>query len=275
MALLSGISVVIDQSQRGITSVQHTWGHQMQHHPHVHYIVPAVGYDSRTGGLVHPTQPDEFLVHFKPLAARFRNRIRIALQSEHRELYNSLSQQARRALGPTTTWNVQLQPAGTGKTAIRYLARYVHRSAFDPSRLLGYDKSARVRLRWTCSNTGKQGILALTPHEFIRRWLLRVLPKGFTRIRHYGFLSSAAIKTRKRIRWLLGCREITPTAVLPKPKSFPCPNCGGDLQLVRRYPAELIALLRGPPYPHDQPKLRADRIDFLRFYVGWVPRARD
>ena len=59
-----------------------------------------------------------------------------------------------------------------------------------------YDKEGNVRIRWTHSNTGKKGVMTLTPHELIRRWLLHVLPKGLMRVRHYGYLSPAAVKTR-------------------------------------------------------------------------------
>jgi hypothetical protein len=183
----------------GFTSVLHTWGRQLQHHPHVHLIVPALAWHPHKKQLLRPGK-DQFLVHFRPLAARFRTLLREALQNDHPDIYNALPPEAKAVFHPKKTWNVQLQHVGQGKTALRYLARYVKRSAIGPKRLIGYDKQGNIQLHWTSSQTKRPGILTLTIVEFIRRWLLHILPKGFARVRHYGFMSSAAIKTRQAIR---------------------------------------------------------------------------
>lgn len=230
-------------AKSGFTSVLHTWGRQIQHHPHVHHIVPALAYDPGTGRLVQPAK-DDFLVHFRPLAARFRSRLHTALRRDHPEIWHSLSPGQRHALSPRKTWNVQLQPVGRGKTAVRYLARYVRRSAFSAKRLLGYDAAGNIRLTWTHSTTGKTGILALHPHEFIRRWLIHVLPKGFPRVRHYGFQSPAARKTRLHIRALLG-QIGEPAVLLPEVEPFACQHCGGELTYLRDIAP--IRIPRGPP----------------------------
>ena len=215
----------------GFTSVLHTWGRQLQHHPHVHCIVPAAAYLAGSDTMVVPGS-GEFLVHFSPLAARFRSLIWSGLKSDHPEIFKNLTNDQRRALSPQINWNVNLEHVGSGKTSLRYLARYVQRSGFTAKRLVGYDKNGRVLLRWTCSNTGKKGVLSLHPHEFIRRWLLHVLPKGFGRIRHYGFLSGAAKKTRLRVRLLLG-EFGEPAPILPEPEAFRCPHCEGELRFIR------------------------------------------
>ncbi|GAA5484870.1 IS91 family transposase ISSde12 [Haloferula sargassicola] len=227
----------------GFTSVLHTWGRQIQHHPHVHLIVPAIAIHPETGRIARPAK-DDFLVHFRPLAARFRSRMHAALRRDHPEIWHLLSPDQRHALSPRKTWNAQLQPVGRGKTALRYLARYVCRSAFSAKRLLGYDAAGNVRLAWTDSTTGKTGVLTLHPHEFIHRWLIHVLPKGFPRVRHYGFQSPAARKTRLLVRALLG--EIgEPAAVLPEIEPFACPHCGGPLTYLRDIAP--IRIPRGPP----------------------------
>lgn len=227
----------------GFTSVLHTWGRQMQHHPHVHCIVPALAFDQRDDQLIRPDK-DTFFIHFKPLAARFCSRMQKAIKEQHPEIHEALTSAQKQALAPGTTWNVQLQHVGKGVTALRYLARYVHRSTFAPKRLLGYDGQGRIRLRWTCSSTGRDAILTLTPHEFIRRWLLHVLPKGFTRVRHYGWLSSAAVKTRARIRLLLGAAPEV-MGEPPEEEPFSCPHCSGTLHYVREL--ERLPSPRGPP----------------------------
>lgn len=224
----------------------------MQHHPHIHIIIPALAHHPKTDSLVRPGK-DEFLVHFRPLAARFRSRLKTALKEKHPDLFKALTPEQLAVLAPAKQWNVDVQHVGTGSTALRYLARYVHRSAFSAKRLIGYDSSGRILLRWTCSNTGKTDILRLSPHEFIRRWLLHVLPKGFTRIRHYGFLSAAAKKTRLRVRLLLGTSR-EPLPKLPEPKPFTCGHCGGAMSFLE----EILSCnhMRGPPplLPPDPPK---------------------
>ena len=230
-------------ARSGFTSVLHTWDRRVGHHPHVHIIVPAVAFNAETRQLVRPAN-DKFLVHFSPLAQRFRSRLHSALKADHPEIHQQLTPKQRHVLSPAKTWNVQLQPAGQGKTALRYLARYVQRSAFGAKRLLGYDAGGKVRLLWTCSTTKRTAVLPLHPHEFIRRWLLHVLPKGFTRIRHYGFLASAARKTRLRIRLQLG-QPGEPPPKLPEAIPFTCECCGGELTFLREIAP--IRLMRGPP----------------------------
>jgi Putative transposase len=83
---------------------------------------------------------------------------------------------------------------------------------------------------WTCSDTGKRGTLALHPHELVRRWLLHVLPRGFARLRHYGFMAGAAKETRLRVRALLG-QFGEPAPDIPEREPFRCDHCGGELKL--------------------------------------------
>lgn len=226
----------------GFTSVLHTWGRQIQHHPHVHSIVPAAAFHPKHKTLHRPAK-DDFLIHYRPLAERFRSLIYSALQKDHPEIY-PLTPQQRYVLTPAKQWNVQLQHAGSGKTALRYLARYVQRSAFSAKRLIGYDPQGDVLLHWTSSATGKSAVMALHPHEFIRRWLLHVLPKGFTRIRHYGYLGSTAGAVLLYLRLVLGTPG-KPVPQLPEPIPFTCQCCGGVLTFLREI--KPIYLMRGPP----------------------------
>jgi hypothetical protein len=229
--------------QSGFTSILHTWGRQLQHHPHVHCIVPALAWQPEKKQLIHP-KDETFLVHYAPLAARFRNLVRQALQSGHPGIFANLPLGAKGVFLSSKTWNVQLQHVGRGHTAVRYLARYVKRSAIGPHRLIGYDNHGNIRLHWTSSDTQKPGILALHPHEFIRRWLIHVLPKGFARVRHHGFMSSAATRTLQTIRLHLGA-DPKPEPKLPEAKPHTCPCCGGLLTFLREIAP--IHLLRAPP----------------------------
>lgn len=179
-----------------------------------------------------------------PLAERFRSHIHSTLQNDHPEIYQKLTPVQRQVLSPAKQWNVQLQHAGSGRTALRYLARYVQRSAFAAKRLIGYDKHGKVLLYWTCSKIGKTTVMPLHPHELIRRWLLHVLPKGLTRVRHYGYLASAAGETWLRIRIQLGGGD-EPAPILPALEPFTCQCCGDRLTFLRDIAP--IRQLRAPP----------------------------
>jgi len=118
-ALRDVIATKYQGARCGFTSVLHTWGRQVQHHPHVHLIVPAVAYQPDTGQLIRPKK-DNFLIHFRPLAERFRSRLNSALQEQHSDLFDALTPAQRQVLSPAKKWNVQLQYVGRGKTALRY-----------------------------------------------------------------------------------------------------------------------------------------------------------
>ena len=227
----------------GFTSVLHTWGRQLQLHPHVHCIVPAAAYLESGKKVITPGK-SEFLIHYLPLATRFRSLMWSHLKTLHPEIYSTLTQEQHRSLSPQVNWNVNLRHVGSGSTALRYLARYVKRSGFTAKRLIGYDARGMVMLHWTCSTTQKKSVLKLTPHEFIRRWLLHVLPKGFGSIRHYGFLSGAAKKMRLRVRGYLGGMS-EPPPNLPELDPFACPHCDGRLQFIRTIKRDCQD--RGPP----------------------------
>ena len=137
-------------------------------------------------------------------------------------------------------WNVNVKAVGRGKRALRYLAAYVNKSAFSEQRLAGYDGKGRIRLWWKHSKDSKDKLMTLEVIEFIRRWLLHVLPKGLTRVRHYGFLGAAAVKSYRRLRFLLGGKAFTVEMSGDEPPGCPC--CGGAMQL----PGKLLPA-RGPP----------------------------
>jgi hypothetical protein len=228
----------------GFTSILHTWGRPIQHHPHVHIVVPAVAFDPSTRTLRRPRDPDKFLIHETPLAIRFRNRLDLALKSKHPEIHRSLSSQARRDLSDTK-WRVDSQSVGHGRPALRYLARYVYKTALGANRILGYTSDGRIRLSYQKSDTGRWGVVALQPDTFLSRFLTHVLPKGFVRVRHYGWMSGAARKTRLLVR-CLACGQIgEPTPNIPEPPAPRCPRCGILLTPVGRL--EPLHFKRGPP----------------------------
>jgi len=227
----------------GLTSILHTWGRPGQHHPHIHIIVPAVAFDDKARELRFPRNP-KYLLSGKLLADRFRNRLHLALQDTERYpgLLAQISDQS--IFRHSCKWRVHLQCAGRGFSTVRYLARYVQRTAFGPGRLLGYDEQGRIRLSWQNSKTKRWGEIPLPPEAFIKRFLTHVLPTGFMRIRHYGWLAGAARKTRLLVRALL-CGEIGERAPkLPETPPVCCPKCGLEMKQIGTI---------GPDYPNRGP----------------------
>lgn len=244
----------------GITAVLHSWGSALTHHPHIHMIVPG-------GGL----SPDEmrwisarpaFLLPVRVLGALFRRLFLTRLLALHdmRQLgfFGSMSHLAdRRAflrhLSPVRKkrWVVYAKPPFAGPEAVlAYLSRYTHRVAISNSRLLRYDEDG-VTFRYKDYRRGgadRQQVMTLAADEFIRRFLLHNLPRGFHRIRHYGLLASGTRKdSLQRARELLAVTSPA-TDDTPDEQPYvppPCPCCGGRMVVIelieRRYQA------RAPP----------------------------
>jgi hypothetical protein len=212
-------------AQLGFLSVLHTWGRQLQFHPHVHCVVPAGGL--RADGLrwCRPPSPDFFLPQQR-LAARFRTRLKAALP------------EAERIPGSVWRhkWVVDVQPAGSGQSAIKYLAAYVHHTALGSQRILNADQG-HVTFKYKDSGDQRWHTLRLSAHEFVRRFLQHVLPKGFQRIRYFGWLAPAAKNRWDRILALLDHTPPPTVSLVPPPPLCPC--C--------LKPMTLVALLPRPP----------------------------
>src|SRR5512136_599979 len=188
--------------QLGLVGVLHTWGRTLTYHPHVHYLLPAGGVadDDQTW---RPAR-DDFLVPVKALSGIFRARFRDALRLT--ELFE---------LVPASTWEhdwvVHCKGVGNGETAFKYLAPYIFRVAISNSRLLKVEND-QATFRYRASDTGQSRTCTLAAEEFIHRFLQHVLPKGFVKVRYYGFLSVA-----QRTQLTLLRQHLAPivTAALP------------------------------------------------------------
>src|SRR6267378_2624564 len=187
----------------GFTSVLHTWGSAMNHHPHVHMIVPGGGI-SLDGARWVACRPD-FLLYVGVLSRLFRRLVlekltaahsagELQFFSKHAALANARAFAAYLAPLRNSKWVVYCKhPFGGPQQVLRYLARYTHRVAISNRRLLSLDDKG-VTFKW--KDYRLQGrerynkVMTLNTHEFIRRFLMHVLPPGFHRIRYYGFLTS-------------------------------------------------------------------------------------
>jgi hypothetical protein len=169
--------------------VLHTWTRQMLHHPHLHVIMPGVAL-SADGLRLKRAKGDKYLFPVKALGAAFRNRLRRLIEERDAREGASLMQRLPPHLW-RAAWVVDAQAVGDGTRALRYLARYASRSALSESRLLGYAPDGRIRLKCQRSDSGRWQEVLLTPHEFLRRWSLHVLPKGLIRSPPHGSLTPA------------------------------------------------------------------------------------
>jgi Putative transposase len=172
----------------------------------------------------------QFFLPQKVLAARFRNRLKTALCQNGD--FDSIPREVWRQ-----SWVVDVQPAGTGQTAIKYLAAYVYHTALGSQRILNAD-NGHVTFKYKDSGDQQWRLLQLPAMEFLRRFLQHVLPKGFRRVRYFGWLSTAAKAKWERILALLDWKM--PPAILPAKPSPACPCCQKTLTLIGQLP-------RAPP----------------------------
>lgn len=239
----------------GITAVLHTWGSAMTHHPHVHMIVPGGGL-SADGSKWVACKPGFFLpvrvlsklfrrlMLEKLMAAQVAGKLQFFGDQAH--LADAHAFAALLAPLRTTRWFVYAKPPFAGPEAVlAYLARYTHRVAISNRRLVARDADG-VTFRYKDYRRNGQEryrTMTLAPGEFIRRFLLHVLPKGFHRIRHYGLLASADRKANiARARALLAAPEpetvrdeTTSAAAAPTDHRPPCPCCGGRMIVVETF----------------------------------------
>ncbi|SDH25547.1 IS91 family transposase, partial [Pelagibacterium luteolum] len=243
----------------GITAVLHTWGSAMTHHPHIHMIVPGGGLTP--AGRWISSRP-AFLLPVRVLGALFKRLFltrllelhgagklvffgKLAGLSDRRVFLRQLAPVRRKR------WVVYAKAPFAGPEAVlAYLSRYTHRVAISNSRLIAFDQTS-VTFRYKnyrCSGADRQQVMTIAANEFIRRFLLHVLPRGFHRIRHYGLLAGSARKAN--IACARGLLNATPppdqtTAEDPADVRPPCPCCGGRMIVIEIF--QRWRQPRGPP----------------------------
>jgi len=245
----------------GITAVLHTWGSALTHHPHIHMIVPGGGI-SLDGQRWISARP-AFLLPVRVLGALFRRlfltRLLALFDSGQLVFFGGMTHLGERRaflrhLSPVRKkrWVVYAKPPFAGPEAVlAYLSRYTHRVAISNSRLLRFDEDG-VTFRYKDYRRGgadRQQVMTLAADEFIRRFLLHALPKGFHRIRHYGLLASGTRKdSLERARQLLAVAlpVVADTLVDPPAPRPPCACCGGRMIVIETL--ERHYQPRAPPF---------------------------
>jgi len=245
----------------GFFSVLHTWNQKLQLHPHVHCVLPAGGLSRDHTCWIR--SHSRFFLPIAVLRRVFRGKFVAALKSafERRQLH--LAGELAPLNHPMffaawlrplfrKDWIVYSKPPfGGPEYVLQYLGRYTHRVAISSHRLLAL-ADGQVTFRWRDSaDHNRQKVMTVSHHEFLRRFLLHLLPKGFVRIRHFGFLAN-----RRRATLLPLCfaaLHAVPSQPQSEPSTAPttqplwrCPKCGGPMAVVQRFtPTQLQ--LRSPP----------------------------
>ena len=246
----------------GFFSVLHTWDQRLHYHPHIHCVVAAGGLAPDHARWISSRQ--SFFLPVKVLSRVFRGKFVAALKAAFRdttlEFHGQLAPLAEpRAFASWLRllfrhdWVVYSKPPfGGPEHVLRYLGAYTHRVAISNHRLLALADGC-VRFRWRDSAHGnRKQVMTLPVDEFLRRFLLHLLPRGFVRIRNFGFLAN-----RRRAELLPLCFRLLQQSDQPptRPASpadacslWNCPLCGGIMHVVERLTAMQL-LLRSPPHP--------------------------
>lgn len=191
----------------GILAVLHTWTSQLHLHPHVHMLVTGGGV-TKDGGEWHDA-PKDYLVPVKKLSSMIKQRFAEALRKQHPDLFRDAPSEAWKK-----EWCSFCKPFGEGREAVlRYLARYVFRIAISNARILTMDET-HVTFRYKDNDNGQMKEERIPGVDFIRRYLLHVLPKGFHKVRYYGLWHPGQRAKQERARVLLLLdKKIDPVAV--------------------------------------------------------------
>ena len=245
-------------AQIGFLSVLHTWGQRLDHHPHLHCVVPGGGLAADGSCWIKPPRHG-FLLPVRVLSRVFRGKFVAGLKRLFRQRQlqfhgalrswseAKLFRRFLRSLFPSDWVVYAKRPFGGPEHVLQYLARYTHRVAISNHRLLSFAKG-QVTFRWKdYAHGSKQRKMTLTTDEFLRRFLLHVLPHGFVRIRHFGFLAN-----RQRGEHIAQCRQLltsqnlsnasAPAEVRPVSVRRVCPLCTGAMEILERLTAQQVTV---------------------------------
>lgn len=224
--------------ETGFLGVLHTWGRDLGYNPHVHFVVPAGGLDRN--GQWQSSRASVFVPE-QILAVLFRNKLRDELRGT--ACFEQIDPAVWRG-----RWSVDSEAVGSGEAALNYLAPYVIRGAVSNWRVTWCNDSesidtAMCALQVKRSGTHQYRAMPLSVIEFIRRWLMHVLPKGLHRVRHYGFMHSSSKRSIEELQILIAvslgqvhylvCHQ---QLVMADRKQMRCPNCGGEMVSLGYFP---------------------------------------
>ena len=217
----------IGGDQAGFFGVLHTWGRQLQYHPHIHYVVPGGALGSEDG-CWHAAKPGFFLP-VRALSKVFRGKFKAAMATA------GLLDQIQAEVWHQD-WNVNCQAVPNAEASISYLAPYVFKVAIADHRIVKIEHD-QVTFSYRKVGSHRPRTLTVDALEFIRRFLQHVLPTGFMKVRYYGLLSPTAKmpleEVKARVELAYGFAVTAPEPPLARPETFVCKCCGGALRFHR------------------------------------------
>jgi predicted nucleic acid-binding Zn ribbon protein len=240
------------QARLGVLAILHTWGQNLWLHPHAHCVVPGGGFSADGRRWISVANP-QYLLPVKVLSRRFRTLLCRRLRSAARRgqlkrLPREVSAEASIALALAKEWIVYAKPPfGGPQQVLEYLSQYTHRVAISNSRILGYENH-RVTFQWRdYSDANRVKESSVEAEEFLRRFLMHVLPERFVRIRYFGFFANRhRAGNIQQARALIGHWQQLRLTERVRPQRL-CPACraaavaGGDA------PSNAAVVLRSPP----------------------------
>jgi len=245
-------------AQLGMLGVLHTWSRTLIFHPHIHYLIPAGGLSP--DGRCWVASRKKFLLRIEPLGAHVRTLFKDRLLQDHPEIFAKVPAKVWKR-----HWNVDSRAAGSGENALRYLSRYVFKTATS-NRQLQRLPDGQVRWPYQDSQTARQTSIALQPLDWMSRFLQHILPSGFARVRTFGWLHPAAKVRGNRVRALLRQKPLLSPAEQqaweplgdfhPDPPHTPqlkvcsvplCPRCQQPMRLIGSLERRPLLLLPNRP----------------------------
>ncbi len=207
----------------GFTGILHTWGRQMQYHPHIQTIAPGGAFNKLKG--TSACSRLDFFLPVRALSKIFRAKFRDQMKAEG--LFNLIDPKAWKV-----DWNVNIQAVGSGSQTVRYLSRYVFKAAIADYRIDSFE-NGQVTFRYKKTGSNRNRRITVTAHEFIRRYRKLVLPTGLMKVRHYGFMNSNSSISLADVKGLIEIsNEFNEEKVVHNPapdRHIYCPSCGGKL----------------------------------------------
>ena len=209
----------------GFFGVLHTWGRQLEYHPHIHYIIPGGSFDKESG--LWRSSRIDFYLPIWALSKMFREKFKSAMIKVG--LYDQINPVVWKL-----DWNVNCQAVGNSQGSLKYLAPYVFKVAISDNRIIK-SENRRVYFRYKKQKSSRWRTMSLEVMEFIRRYLQHVLPTGFMKIRYYGFLGSGSSLSLDNIRVAIERSLDYFVKEQPAPEKKEnrhpyCPHCKGKLK---------------------------------------------
>jgi len=231
----------------GMIGILQTWSRTLIYHPHIHYIIP--------GGVLSgnnnqwKSAREDFLLPVKPLSIIFKARFRDELKKT--ELFDKTPKEVWKS-----NWVVNIISVGTGESALKYMAAYLFRVAVSNKNLISCD-DGKVSFYYKDSETEQKRIMTLPALEFMRRFLQHVLPRGFQKVRYYGFLNHKQKQGLNVIKYLLGVVPVKQEPAEKKEATELCPECGNKMVLListrrKRGPPLEVLFMRNKTKPINQ-----------------------